>query len=136
MVYIEATDAVPEDLTERLEKLSDSIMILKTAEKEIKNKIDIKRGEMEMITEKYGVELVETDSSTTAISTSERFSKWEKPEEVFDIIPRRMQTIKTMTPDIKKIRVLVNSGKLPAEILDMAKMTTITRMTFKRTEGE
>ena len=136
MVYIEATTEVPEDLTRRLEELSDSLLILKNAEKEIKSKIDIKRGEFEMITEKYGVGVVETDTSTASVSTSERFSKWSDPEEVFNKIPRRMQTIKTMTPDIKKIRVLVTNGKLPEDILDLAKMTIATRMSFKPTEAE
>lgn len=136
MVYIEATDMVPEDLTRRLEELSDSLLILKKAQKEIKSKIDIKRGEFEMITEKYGVEIVETDTSTASVSTSKRFSKWNDPEEVFKKIPRRMQTIKTMTPDIKKIRTLVTKGKLPEDILDLAKMTTITKMSFKPTEEE
>jgi len=136
MVYIEAKDEVPEDLTKRLEELSDSLLILKNAEKEIKSKIDIKRGEFEMITEKYGVGMVETDTSTASISTSERFSKWNDLERVFEKIPRRMQTIKTMTPDVKKIRALVNNGKLPEEILELAKITTITRMSFKATEEE
>ena len=136
MVYIEAADEIPEDLIGRLEELSDSLLILKKAEKEIKNKIDIKRGEFEMISERYGVEMVETDTSTASISTSERFSKWNDLEEVFKKIPRRIQTIKTMTPDIKKIRALVANGKLPKDILDLAKMTTITRMSFKPTEGE
>lgn len=136
MVYIEAAEEIPEDLIGRLEELSDSLLILKKAEKEIKNKIDIKRGEFEMISERYGVEMVETDTSTASISTSERFSKWNDLEEVFKKIPRRIQTIKTMTPDIKKIRALVANGKLPKDILDLAKMTTITRMSFKPTEGE
>ena len=136
MVYIEATAEVPEDLTRRLEELSDSLLILKKAEKEIKSKIDIKRGEFEMITEKYGVGMVETDTSTASVSTSERFSKWNDPKEVFNKIPRRLQTIKTMTPDIKKIRALVTSGRLPEDILDLAKMTTTTRMSFKPTEEE
>jgi len=89
-----------------------------------------------MIVEKYAVDMVETDTSTASISTSKRFSKWNDPEEVFKRIPRRMQTIKTMTPDIKKIRALVTSGKLPEDILDLAKMTSTTRMSFKPTEGE
>jgi len=136
MVYIEAAGDVPPDLMKRLEELSDSLLILKKAQSEIKSKMDIKRGEFEMITEKYGVEVVETDTSTASVSTSERFSKWEDPEKVFAQIPRKLQTIKTMTPDIKKIRVMVKNGKLPEEILDLAKMTVITRMSFKPTEEE
>ena len=136
MVYIEATTEVPEDLTKRLEELSDSLLILNNAAKEIKSKIDIKRGEFEMITDKYGVGMVETDTSTASVSTSERFSKWKDPEKVFEKIPRRMQTIKTMTPDIKKIRILVTNGKLPEDILGLAKMTTTTRMSFKPTSEE
>ena len=136
MVYIESREEVPEDLVKRLEELSDSLLILKNAEKEIKSKIDIKRGEFDMIVEKYAVDMVETDTSTASISTSKRFSKWNDPEEVFKKIPRRMQTIKTMTPDIKKIRLLVTNGKLPEDILDLAKMTSTTRMSFKPTEAE
>lgn len=136
MVYIEARDEVPEDLVKRLEELSDSLLILKNAEKEIKSKIDIRRGEFDMIVERYAVDMVETDTSTASISTSKRFSKWNDPEKVFERIPRRMQTIKTMTPDIKKIRALVDSGKLPEDILDLAKMTSTTRMSFKATDKE
>lgn len=132
MTYIESeNENIPDEMTIRLGELSDSLMALKRAEKEIKNKIDIKRGEFEMIVDNYGVEMVETEISAASISTSERFSKWNDIESVFDQIPRRMQTIKTMTPDIKKIRIMVKEGKLPEEILKSAKMSSITRMTFQ-----
>lgn len=132
MTHIESeNENIPDEMTMRLGELSDSLMALKRAEKEIKNKIDIKRGEFEMIVDNYGVEMVETEISAASISTSERFSKWDNIESVFDQIPRRMQTIKTMTPDIKKIRIMVKDGKLPEEILKSAKMSSITRMTFK-----
>ena len=106
MVYIEVKGEkeIPADLTSRLEQLSDSIADLKTVEKELKNKIAIKRGELEMIVQQYAVEIIETDSTVVNINTSERFSKWKDVSEVFDMIPRRKQTIETMTPDIKKIR--------------------------------
>lgn len=132
MTHIESeNENIPDEMTMRLGELSDSLMALKRAEKEIKNKIDIKRGEFEMIVDNYGIEGVETEISAASISTSERFSKWDNIESVFDQIPRRMQTIKTMTPDIKKIRIMVKNGKLPEEILKSAKMSSITRMTFK-----
>lgn len=138
MVYVEtvAGKDVPSDMMGRLEALVDSITALKTAEREIKNKIDIKRGEFDMIVGNYEVSLIETESSTASISNSERFSKWSDVEKVFENIPRRMQTIKTLTPDIKKIRKLVESGKLPTEILDLATMTIVNRVTFKANQPE
>lgn len=137
MVYIESTSTViPDDLMDRLEKLTDSITGLKNAEKEIKEKISIKRGELDMIVDKYGIGVVETESSTVSINTSERFSKWDDVDKVFTLIPRRLQTADTMTPDVKKIRAMVGKGKIPEEIMEHAVMSEVKRMSFKTNTDE
>ncbi|MCK5722213.1 MAG: hypothetical protein KAI84_06715 [Gammaproteobacteria bacterium] len=111
--------------------LVDDVSSLNATKKMIEGKIAMKRSELETLVGLYEIKEVETDKNTLRVLKMRRFKEWDNEAEVFSLIPRKMQTMKTLAPNKKKIEALIEKGKLPHEILDHQVITEFNQLRFK-----
>lgn len=112
--------------------LVDDVSSLNATKKVVEGKIAMKRSELETLIEQYKISEIETDKNTCRVGKMRRFKSWDNESEVFALIPRKLQTIRTMVPDKKKIEALIKKGSLPNEILDHQVITEFNQLRFKQ----
>jgi len=117
---------------ESILKLVDQVTSLNASKKTIEDKVAMARSELETMIDQFQISEIETATSTCRVGKMRRFKGWDNEAEVFALIPRKLQTIKTMVPDKKKIEALIKKGKLPNEILDHQVITEFNQLRFKR----
>ena len=111
--------------------LVDDVSSLSATKKMIEGKIGMKRSELETMVDRFKIQEVETDKNILRVLKMRKFKAWDNEAEVFSLIPRKMQTIKTLAPDKKRIEALIEKGRLPHEILDHQVITEFNQLRFK-----
>lgn len=117
---------------ESILKLVDQVTSLNASKKTIEDKTAMARSELETMIDQFQISEIETGVSTCKVGRMRRFKAWDNETEVFSLIPRRMQTILTLSPDKKKIDALIKKGKLPHELLDHQVITEFNQLRFKK----